>query len=144
VKVLELPCVEFFGGWEHMEECLRKLGNPLFSVKGDLNLNNTDIISLDNLVSVGGNLNLEGTEIKSLANLVSVGGDLLLNSTQIKSLINLVSVGGDLDLRNTNITSLDNLVSVGGDLILYWTPLRRTTTREEIRKQVDVGEIIFM
>ena len=98
VKVLELPGIEFFGGWEYMKEYLNKKGNPLFSVKGDLDLKNTDIIYLDNLVSVSGNLDLERTKIKTLENLVSVGGFLDLAATQIKSLDNLVSVGGFLDL----------------------------------------------
>jgi len=124
MKVLELPGVEVFGGWEYMMEYMNKKGNPLFSVKGDLVLYGTEIESLDNIISVGGYLDLGGTEIKSLDNLVSVGGYLDLTASQIKS--------------------LDNLKYVGGDLISYWTPLSKTTTEEEIRQQVEVGGMIYL
>ena len=143
-KILRVPGLEVFGDWEGLQAYLDKKGNPLFSVSGDLYLKYTNIISLDNLVSVSGNLDLERTKIKTLENLVSVGGFLDLTATQIKSLDNLVSVGGFLDLRNTNITSLGNLKYVGGSLYLRGTPLRWTTTRDDIRKQVESGEIIYL
>ena len=104
MKVLELPCVEFFGDWEHMEECLRNLGKPLFSVKGDLNLEETDIEYLDNLVSVGGNLYLIGAQFESLGNLKYVGGDLDLRNTPLsekyseEEIRQQVEVGGKIYL----------------------------------------------
>ncbi len=63
MKVLELPGVEVFGGWEYMQEYLKEMGDPLFSIKGDLDLRYTKIESLDNLVSVGGNLDLTKTPL---------------------------------------------------------------------------------
>jgi hypothetical protein len=124
MKVLELPGIEFFGGWEYMQEYLKEMGNPLFRVKGDLNLSYASVKSLDNLVSVEGYLDLHGSEIESLRN--------------------LVSVGGYLDLGNTDIKSLGNLKSVGDNLYLYKTPLSKKYSEKEIRQQVEVGGKIYL
>ena len=142
-KILELPCIEYFGSWEVLQRFLDKRGNPLFSIDGDLYLNYSTIKSLGNLVSVGGYLNLYNAKIESLANLKkvegclnlfetpveslgnleSVGLDLHLFGTPIKSLRNLKYVGLDLDLRKTKVKSLDNLVSVGRNLNLRETKI---------------------
>ena len=143
-KVLKLPGVEVFGGWEYMKEYLNKKGNPLFSVKGDLDLEETDVEYLNNLVSVSGNLYLWESPIKSLVNLEKVGGDVDLSDSEIESLDNLVSVGGNLNLYGTKIKSLDNLVSVGGDLDLRNTPLSYMYTKKEIKEMVEVVGDIYM
>ena len=62
-KILQLPGVEYFGGYEGMLKYLERKGNPLFSIEGYLNLQGTPIKSLGNLTSVGGNLNLRGTPL---------------------------------------------------------------------------------
>lgn len=144
MKVLELPGIEYFGCWEYMKEYLNKKGNPLFSVKGDLDLHGTDIKSLNNLISVVGDLDLFATNIESIDNLVSVGGNLNLSNTGIKSLDNLESVGDDLNLYRTRIQSLGNLKYVGGYLYLTKTPLSEKYSEEEIRKQVEVGGNIYL
>jgi len=123
-KILRLPGLDYFGSWETMQKFLEKRGNPLYSIEGDL-----DLIQ---------------SEIESLGNLVSVGGELSLVASSIKSLGKLKSVGGNLDLTSTQIKSLGNLESVGGGLGLYNTPLSETTTKEEIRNQVDIRGNIYM
>jgi hypothetical protein len=164
-KILVVPSLKYFGDdWNALQSFLNSKGNPkwkilddlylygkpiksfgnLQSVKGYLDLNDTQIKSLGNLQSVGGDLYLRNTPIESLGNLISVGGDLYLTNTPIESLGNLQSVGGYLDLRNTQIESLGNLQHVGGDLDLRYTPISKKYTEEEIRQMVDVKENIYM
>jgi hypothetical protein len=105
-----------------------------------------DVNNLGNLTSFDGDLRLysTGSQINSLPKLESVGGSLYLHTTSIKDLGDLKYVGRDLYLRRTPIESLGNLESVGNDLYLTNTPLSKTTTEEEIRKQITVkGNIIL-
>jgi hypothetical protein len=78
-KVLNILSFEIFGNdWGRLQRYLERKGNPLYSVGGDLDLQNTPIKSLGNLTSVGGGLNLENTpmlrkyseqEIKQMVNI---------------------------------------------------------------------------
>jgi len=56
-KILQLPSIDYFGGWKGLQKYLKRKGNPLYSISGDLDLRDTSIESLGNLTSVGGNLN---------------------------------------------------------------------------------------
>ena len=114
----------FNNDWALLQKFLERRGNPPYIITGDLNL--------------------YGLKIESLGNLQSVGGYLYLTGSNIESLGNLQSVGGNLDLNSTKIESLGNLQSVGGNLYLNRTPLSKTTTKEEIRNQVEVGGNIYM
>jgi len=76
--------------------------------------------------------------------LVRVEGRLNSRYSQIKSLPMLSYVGGWLDLSYTSIKSLPMLSYVGGYLDLFNTPLSRTTNREELRKQINVKENIYL
>ena len=143
-KILKLPELDYFGGWETLQKFLEKKGNPLYSIDGNLNLEGTDVEYLDNLVSVSGNLYLWGTSVKSLGNLKSVGGYLYLSKSSIQSLGNLEYVGKSLYLDDTPIKSLDNLKFVGNYLHLIGTPISRMYSEDEIREMVDVGGEIFM
>ena len=83
-KVLRIPSLKFFNDdWFQLQEFLESKGNPLYSIKGDLDLEETPIESLGNLQSVGGYLDLGRTPIESLEDLQSVGGNLYLNDTPI-------------------------------------------------------------
>ena len=73
-EILNLPGIEYFGGWNKLQSFLKRKGNPLYSIDGNLNLYDTPIKSLGNLTSVEGDLNLRRTPIESLGNLTSVGG----------------------------------------------------------------------
>ena len=169
-KVYNFPSLDVFGhkkqmdNWNFMQKFLAKRGNPDFIIDGDLDLSDTSIESLGNLISVDGSLYLSYTPIKSLGNVMSVGGSLYLTSssieslgelttvgdtlylshTPIESLGNLTSVGGDLDLRGTEIESLGELTSVGGYLGLAYTPISEKYTKEEIRSQVEVNGDIYL
>jgi hypothetical protein len=125
-EILQLPSINFFGGWGGLQHFLEKKGNPLYSIGGDLDLSYNDIESLGNLTSVGGNVSLF-----SCKNLTSLG--------------NLTSVGGSLYLRDINIKSFGNLTSVGGDLYLYLknTQFQKKYSEEEIRNMVEVGGNIY-
>jgi len=143
-KVLRIPSFKFFNNdWDLLQKFLERNGNPPYSIGGDLDLYNTPIESLGNLLSVGGDLNLFETPIESLGNLISVGVTLDLRGTPIESLGNLISVGGNLDLRYTLIESLGNLESVGGNVFLKETPLSKMYTKEQIREMVNVGGEIY-
>ena len=149
-KVYNFPSLEIFGNespmdnWNLMQKFLAKKGNPDFTIDGDLDLEETPIESLGNLISVGGYLFLSGTPIKSLGKLTSVGGGLYLDYSPIESLGNLTSVGNTLLLSQTPIESLGNLKWVGGNLVLRDTPISKTYTKEEIKSQVEVDGDIYL
>jgi hypothetical protein len=100
-KILQLPSIEYFGGWDGLQKYLKKKGNPLYSINGDLDLRGTPIKSLGNLTSVGGNLDLEGTPIKSLGNLTSVGGYLDLRRTPISKKFSRQEIRNKVDVQGT-------------------------------------------
>ena len=143
-KILRIPFAAFGNDWDLLQKFLEKKGNPPYEITDDLNLPESEIKSLGNLVSVGGDLNLYESNIKSLGDLVSVGGYLDLSETNVKSLGNLTSVGGHLDLSVTNVKSLGVLTSVGDYLDLRYTPLTKKYTRDEIRSMVEVGDEIYL
>ena len=123
-EILDIPSVDLFGGWDGLQEYLKRKGNPPYSIGGDLDLVRNRIESLGNLQSVGGYLNLVGTPIESLGN--------------------LISVGGYLDLRETPIQSLGNLQLVSGGLFLSHTPISKKMTTKQIREKVNVRGIIYL
>ena len=123
-KVLHIPDIKLFGGWDGLQRFLKSKGNPPYSISGNLRLRNTPIKSLGNLTYVGGNLFLEDTPIESLGN--------------------LQSVGGGLDLYDSSIESLGDLTFVGGDLYLNGTPISKKYSKEEIRQMVNVGGDIYL
>ena len=143
-EILNIPFHVFNNDWDLLQKFLNRRGNPPYKISGDLDLFESEVESLENLISVGGNLDLEKTLIKSLGNLTSVGGNLYLNGAPIKFLENLISVGGDLILFETQIKSLGNLRSVGGDLDLENTPMSITHTEKDIRDKINVGGDIFL
>ena len=104
-KVLRIPSLKFFNDdWFLLQKFLEKKGNPLYSIKGDLDLEETPIESLGNLQSVGGYLDLGRTPIESLEDLQSVGGNLYLNDTPIskkysrQEIRQMVNVDGEIYL----------------------------------------------
>ena len=104
-KVLHIPSLKFFNDdWFLLQEFLESKGNPLYSIKGDLDLEKTPVESLGNLQSVGGYLDLGRTPIESLGDLQSVGGNLYLNDTPIskkyseEEIRQMVNVGGKIYL----------------------------------------------
>ena len=116
--------------------------NKLKVIRGDLRGTDTWNISLPELEYVNGDLGLTGSGIKELPKLKEVGGNLFLTLTDINSLPELEYVGSMFALRGTKIESLPKLKEVGETLVLSNTPLSKTTTKEELRKQINVkGEI---
>ena len=83
-EILDIPSVELFGGWDNLQEYLKRKGNPPYSIGGNLNLVGKRIESLGNLQSVGGYLNLFGTPIskkiteKQIRKKVNVEGEIYL------------------------------------------------------------------
>ena len=127
-KVLYVPDVKVFGGWNNLQNYLKSKGNPPYSIGGDLDLSFTHTRTLGNLQFVGGNLDLANTDIQYLWKLKSVGGDLILRSDDAVS-----SLGFFGDLKY-----------VGGHLDLKYTPISEKYTKDEIRAVVNVGGQIFM
>ena len=95
---------------------------------------------------INGDLDLYEREadVTNLDYLIRVDGNLYLASTGIGALPRLTEVGGFLDLTKTKIKSLPMLSSVGGYLSLHRTPLSKKTTKEELRKQINVGREIYL
>ncbi len=114
-KVLELPGIEYFGSWDILQKFLEKRGNPPYGIDGDLDLSDSDIKSLGNLIYVSGNVNLKYSNIKSLGNLKYVKGDLFLEGTKIETLGNLEEVGGVLEFNGSKyIKTLGKLKKLAG------------------------------
>jgi len=164
-EIITAPPFSFFlNNWE---DVLDWANDRLFRMNGDIDLSESDITTLGNLVEVGGWLDLRYCDnLQSLGKLRSVGGWLdLVGCKNLQSLGKLRSVGGELFLANSknlqslgelrsvdggwldlygceNLESLGELRNVGGDLFLHGTPIAKTMTDEEIRNQVDIkGEI---
>ena len=124
-EVLHIPSLKYFNDdWNSLQEYLESEGNPPYTIDGDLDLRQS--------------------EIKSLGNLISVGGVLHLYKSTIESLGNLQYVGGYLNLYGTNVESLGNLQYVGGNLDLRITPISKKYSEKEIRQMVNVGGTIFI
>ena len=93
---------------------------------------------------INGDVKLSYSDVTELNYLVKVEGSLSLYNSQIKSLPMLKYVGDNLNLRHTQIESLPMLEYVGGSLFLRDTPLSKTTNKEELRKQINVGGYIYL
>ena len=122
-QILKIPGLKFFNNdWNILQKFLESQGNPRYSIGGDLNLRESDIKTLGNLVKVEGTLNLNNCgNLQSLGKLEYVGDALDLRNTKIETLGNLNYVDFDLYLDAEYIKTLDslgNLEYVGGDL--YW------------------------
>ena len=167
-KLLKIPGFRFFNNdWNILQKFLESQGHPRYSIGGDLNLRDSDVKSLGNLVRVDGDLDLASCQnleslgnleyvgdgldlfdcknLKSLGDLEYVGGNLDSWRTDIKTLGNLEYVGGWLDLFNCkNLQSLGNLEYVGGKLDLRDTPLSEKYTEDDIRKMVNVVGVIVI
>jgi hypothetical protein len=144
-SILKIPFSAFNDNWNLLQKFLNKKGNPLYILKGNIDLShNEQIKTLGSLISVEGNLNMWGSSIESLGNLISVDGDFTLDVTPIESLGNLTLVGGGMDLDRTPIKSLGNLKSVRGDLLLKKTPMSRKYSEQDIRDMVEVGGEIYL
>jgi len=90
-------------------------------------------------------LDLSNTDIKSLGNLIVVDGSLYLGGTrELTSLGSLERVEGDLNLNLSNIRSLGVLKYVKRNLSLKHTPLSEEMTEEDIRSEVEVGGEIYL
>ena len=123
-QILKIPGFRFFNNdWNILQKFLESQGNTKCSMVGDMDLRNTDIKSLGNLVRVEGELNLMSCKnLVSLGGLEYVGGDLSLYFCQnLETLGNLNYVGESLYLDADYIKTLESLGDlqyVGGRL--YW------------------------
>ena len=166
-KLLKIPGIRYFNNdWSILQKFLESQGYPRYSIGGDLDLRDSDIETLGNLVRVEGVLNLSKSDIKTLGNLVRVEGGLnlmrcfnlqslgnleyvgglfyLYGNENLQSLGNLIRVDGSLNLSMSNVESLGKLKYVYDHLDLQHTPLSMKYTREEIKNMVEVGGDIFM
>jgi len=89
------------------------------TIKGDLDLENSNITSLPDGLMVYGTLDLYNCkQLISLPEDLYVSMNLDLAKTNITSLPDGLQVGGRLNLAYTKITSLPKNLDVGGELIL--------------------------
>jgi len=84
-EIFSLPPIkDFFNNdYSLVLEFMDTLGYPKFKIAGDVDLSNSDIESLGNLVEVEGNLKLYFTDITSIPDNLKVGGSLLIGDTPI-------------------------------------------------------------
>jgi hypothetical protein len=88
-------------------------------IKGDLDLENSNITSLPEGLKVGGYLDLyRCKQLTSLPEGLEVGGMLNLEGLQMTSLPKGMKVGGILVLNFSEITSLPNDLDVKGSIFL--------------------------
>jgi hypothetical protein len=110
-------------------------------VKGDLDLNRSEIRTLPIGLRVKGDLDLSHSEIETLPKGLKVGGSLYLRGSKIRSLPEGLKVGNYLDLsRCVSLTSLPEGLKVGGDLDIGYTNLEKYTDKE-LRDMVKPGFI---
>jgi hypothetical protein len=109
-----------------------------FTVKGDLDLKNTQVYYLPKGLTVGGILYLGSAQIKELPEGLTVGGSLYLRNTQIECLPEGLTVNGDLGLINTPIKELPSGLTVGGSLYID------STTIETLPKGFTVGGNLYI
>jgi hypothetical protein len=127
LKVLHIPDIKIFGGWNELQRYLKLKGNPPYRIGGDLDLAFTSTRTLGNLQSVGGDLDLANTDIQYLWKLKSVGGSLVLTNTLA-----------------TGLAFFGDLEQIGGNLHLKNTPISQDYTEKEIRDVINVvGNIYF-
>jgi len=140
LKLLNLP-----NFWVNKTLRIENVGSDLdnlVSFDGNLDLNPSNIVSLQNLTKVGGWLEV-GRKITSLPKLESVKS-LYMFANDVESLPNLEYVGEWLDLANSGIKSLPKLKYVGKDLVLVDTPLSMEVTETELRNTINVKGYIFL
>jgi len=122
---------------------ITSLPNNLKVVRGHLNLRNTQIISIQNILKVEGSLSLQNTLITSLPDNLKVGWNLWIRNTPFVSLPNNLEVAGILDLDDTLIDSLPKNLKVGKNLYLANTPLSKNYSESEIKQMCKIGGKIF-
>lgn len=140
LKLLNLP-----NFWVNKTLRIENVGSDLddlVSFDGNLDLNPSNIVSLQNLTKVGGWLEV-GRKITSLPKLESVKS-LYMYANDVESLPNLEYVGEWLILTNSGIKSLPKLKYVGKDLDIIDTPLSMEVTETELRNIINVKGYIFL
>jgi len=80
--ILKIPYNAFGNDWDRLQKYLKIKGDPLYGIIGDVDLTESEIKTLGNLISVSGNLYLYGSTIESLGKLKSVGFCLDLRKTK--------------------------------------------------------------
>ena len=110
-------------------------------VKGDLDLDGSEIRTLPEGLKVGGYLSLAGTKITSLPKDLQVNGFLSLAQSDIESLPEGLSIGGSLNLSYCKeITLLPKGLEVGWNLNIRGTKLQEYTD-DELREMIKPGFI---
>ena len=111
------------------------------NVKGDLDLDGSEIRTLPEGLKVGGFLSLAGTKITSLPKDLQVNGFLSLAHSDIESLPEGLSIGGSLNLSYCKeITLLPKGLEVGWDLNIKGSKLEKYTD-DELREMIEPGFI---
>jgi hypothetical protein len=110
-------------------------------IRGDLDLDGSEIRTLPEGLKVGGFLSLAGTKITSLPKDLQVNGFLSLAHSDIESLPEGLSIGGSLNLSYCKeITLLPKGLEVGWNLNIKGSKLEKYTD-EELREMIEPGFI---
>jgi len=131
--------IEIDGNLDLINTNVMSLGN-LESVSGYVDLRYCDsLIDLGKLKKVGGSLDLSKTKIDNLGNLEYVGHYLQLSESKIEDLSVLKFVGGDVNLWGVkNFKSIGDLEEVGGYLTLSDTKIKSLNNLRKVGKYLDL------
>lgn len=104
-------------------------------IDGDLNLSFVKMpFQLPPGLKVKGDLQLQMSNISSLPANLSVGGDLILSWSKITGLYSGIQVGGDLDVSFLGLTRLPDDLQVGGRIDGYKGPMKNVP--KHLKKKV--------
>jgi len=138
-EIFSLPPIEDFFNNDYtlVLEFMDTLGNPKFKIAGNVDLSNSDIESLGNLVEVEGNLELFGSNIQFLPENLHVGGVLDIRLTDISELPDNLTIKKVLEMAYTEVSTIpNNLKVLGGYLDIRNTPLTKKFNRQEIHNMI--------
>jgi hypothetical protein len=132
--------IEIDGNLDLINTNVMSLGN-LESVSGYVDLRYCDsLIDLGKLKKVGGSLDLSKTKIDNLGNLEEVRIYLDVSESLIEDFGKLIKVGGHINLWGTkNFKSLGNLEEVGGYLYAADTQIKSLENLKTIGGYLDIS-----
>lgn len=104
---------------------------------GDLDLGDSDVKALPDLLTVTGDLNLHNSQLVYLPHELIVGGDLIVGNSKITQLAKYTSVGGNLDLEGSLLERLPPNLTVGG-----WMKIQKTSNLTRLPDNLTINDYL--
>lgn len=123
-----------------------ELFKKVSEVKGDIDLEDSELTSFYNLKKVGGNVNLNLSKLNDFGELEKIEGDLTFNeiwdnpkrAAKVTSLKKIKEIGGELDIIVSNINDLGKLQTVGNDCFLGKSKVKTLKNLENVGGMLDM------